>query len=1220
MNPVAIPLSTHTSRFRTLSAKGWSLLVLLSGLFLFAQDASGQCSVNADPNSAMNPLQDTLLLYGDTLVLNQSAVLGTINSISDAGTCTSCALEFYDEATSTWQDSLLLDCNSSDTFLIRANSSNDSGCESDTVFLEITVIDVADPIIVNCPSDITVSITSDSCYYDMLLPRPDTVTDNCELDSMFVAFTGTSPSGSVTVPADFGIQSMAKIVNFLDTVAPFDTLFSFFASPDSCAGVTNVAYTFFDRTGNIATCDFNVIVQGIYKPVWDDPRMSRLGAGYNLLDSISSELDTTVYTSGWATGGDSSRSLTIYLDCTSPTYDADTAWLAQFAPTALDSCGTNVVVVGDSSEWTGYVDEMCTTYDATNNVKFTNFTRYWTVKETCGTTYASNDTFRLIVRTVDQTPPYLHHDTAGVKVPSMVLMDVFGSHTGIDSTSEWYGDTIRFYSSGEYGTNPNWCGVTIGNDTLSILGVDCHDSLEYSWKIDSSFDFRGDPIMWTVDSAGGNDIADSIMTWPVGWHYFKYYVEDSCGNISFFHVTMNIIDDTPPSFATCPEDTVLAADVGCQKLHIWDIPTVEDSCLLDTVYVQTIDPAGQINAVTVTDTLPTGKAFAVFPVGPTTVHYIAIDTFGNSDTCTFIVTVNDSLDPVARAMALTRGLDNNGEVIVQADEFDDNSSDNCTADENLIFKVALDTGMLVFVDSLEFNCSDAGNTYDVQLLVSDTFGNTDTVATTITINDDTPPVVVCQRDTAYLSASGSASIAPANVDGGSTDNCGIDSMWVDIDEFFCTDIGENTVVFSVRDGSGNLATCNAVVEVLDTTSPTANCRSAHSIYLDDMGQGTLTASDIDNASSDNCTVDNLSIDVTEFDCANVGTPQTVTLTVTDQDGNTSTCTSQVTAQDTVAPEVICDEVILSLTSTDSVITPAFVEDQSDDNCTAVTLSVDRDSFSCEDLGQTIMVTLYAQDDHGNIDSCVAEVTVTEDVQPTAVCRTDTLTVTLNAIGNGSVSVGDIDNGSFDLCGAPDSMFVTPSAFGCDDLGLNTVVLYVQDDEGNSDFCQATVNVVDPSVPFVTCDPHTAYVDSSGSVTVDAFEFEKAAGGVGPCGPIVQRLFRVVGHPTADVFATQHTFTCDDDLGLHVVVYKIVTSDGKEDSCNTTLTIEDVIEPIAVCADITIDLSGDLGAGMVSLVPGQVNDESWDNCEFDLALSKADLNSFSDSLFYNCMDE
>src|SRR5690606_40679230 len=87
-----------------------------------------------------------------------------------------------------------------------------------------------------------------------------------------------------------------------------------------------------------------------------------------------------------------------------------------------------------------------------------------------------------------------------------------------------------------------------------------------------------------------------------------------------------------------------------------------------------------------------------------------------------------------------------------------------------------------------------------------------------------------------------------------------------------------------------------------------------------------------------------------FDCTSVGT-QTITLTVTDANGNVSTCDAQVTIEDNVAPTAICQDITVQLDANgEVVITAADIDNGSFDNCGAVTLTVNggasEQTFDC----------------------------------------------------------------------------------------------------------------------------------------------------------------------------------------------------------------------------------------------------------------------------------
>ncbi|MGV6832021.1 MAG: T9SS type A sorting domain-containing protein, partial [bacterium] len=96
-------------------------------------------------------------------------------------------------------------------------------------------------------------------------------------------------------------------------------------------------------------------------------------------------------------------------------------------------------------------------------------------------------------------------------------------------------------------------------------------------------------------------------------------------------------------------------------------------------------------------------------------------------------------------------------------------------------------------------------------------GNDVTQNQTVTINDTTDPVAVCQDITILLDGTGNASITASDVDGGSTDNCAIASISIDISSFNTSNIGTNNVELTVTDTNGNTDTCIAVVTVEEDT-------------------------------------------------------------------------------------------------------------------------------------------------------------------------------------------------------------------------------------------------------------------------------------------------------------------------------------------------------------------------------------------------------------------
>jgi gliding motility-associated-like protein/uncharacterized repeat protein (TIGR01451 family) len=114
------------------------------------------------------------------------------------------------------------------------------------------------------------------------------------------------------------------------------------------------------------------------------------------------------------------------------------------------------------------------------------------------------------------------------------------------------------------------------------------------------------------------------------------------------------------------------------------------------------------------------------------------------------------------------------------------------------------------INSFTFNSGITTVTYTV----TDEFGLSETCSFTVAVTDTTIPDAVCTAIDVYLDANtGEASIVVDDIDDGSTDNCGIASMLINVTEFDCTNIGPNNVTLTVTDNSGNVGTCISVVTV-----------------------------------------------------------------------------------------------------------------------------------------------------------------------------------------------------------------------------------------------------------------------------------------------------------------------------------------------------------------------------------------------------------------------
>ncbi len=422
--------------------------------------------------------------------------------------------------------------------------------------------------------------------------------------------------------------------------------------------------------------------------------------------------------------------------------------------------------------------------------------------------------------------------------------------------------------------------------------------------------------------------------------------------------TFNVIpEDTTAPTLTCPSDQNGSLDGTCEFIlpDYTAFASVTDTCDPNPSLTQTPAPGTIVSATTV-------------------ITLVAMDANGNSDNCSFNVILNDTIPPTLSCPADQIESVGAGCMFTIPDYTGlATATDNCgtvTLTQNPSPGTIVGTGITI----ITLDASDGSNTTSCTFM--------------LTVEDTTPPLVVCQDITVQLDSAGLATITSNDVDNGSTDNCGITSLSLDQENFDCSNVGVNTITLTATDAAGNSTTCTSIITVEDTVAPTVSCQDI-TVQLDANGMVFITPAQVDNGSIDACGIQSLTLNTTVFDCSNLG-QNTVTLTATDVHGNSTSCTSIVTVETTNGtPVAICQNITIPLQADGTAtITPADIDGGSTGSSCANGFSIDIDNFDCTDIGTPVQVTLTVDNGNGSTDSCIALIHVVDSLDPSITCPED----------------------------------------------------------------------------------------------------------------------------------------------------------------------------------------------------------------------------------------
>ncbi|MEM1118910.1 MAG: HYR domain-containing protein [Bacteroidota bacterium] len=698
----------------------------------------------------------------------------------------------------------------------------------------------------------------------------------------------------------------------------------------------------------------------------------------------------------------------------------------------------------------------------------------------------------------------------------------------------------------------------------------------------------------------------------IEWRYF-----DSATGLSSTQLQqVNFIDDTTnPDLRVFTEYNLAIDSMGNATLVADSLNNgTTDNCTADSMIVFTVSPDTMVNCASVDSTFM--------------VMVTATDEAGNDTTAMVEITVIDNLPPFFSDVRPNDTLACNGNAVPTV-AFP-TVTDNCGGVIDSTWMAGPDTTRLAGDSLFQVYNYNITRTFYAR----DRSKNVDSVKHVVVVRDMEAPVIG-YGDSVFVDSDANITDCSAtfntdlraNIIEGCTDTAIIAFSLVSAAGPFNDTLtslsinipmGEDTIWIRAEDGIGNVETKMVRLIVRDRTEPVAVCKNV-SASVNSLGILVVTPQIIDGGSFDNCP-GNLTYSFSQdtFECADIGVQQVI-MTVTDLEGNSSTCQSDLTVQDFTGTG--------SLDCPDPVTVGCDAELDPDLNPSLGTLSVTNlcargititrndvyraapanNNNICQIIERTYMVNDTAS---GTVTTCTQIISLIDSIAP--VFDTTFANTTVNCIGDAVTA---------------DSILVTdncaPDAFAqaAETITVGTNRITLRKIWTATDSC----NVVADTQMIVITDALAPEINLP--VANDTFVYNTGDFVPDSCGVLV---------PTIDF--NEYVTDCNAELGLTIEVRRtgtnmvsgplyseylpvgdhsmeLVATDtsGNIGRKNFVISIKDTSKPTLVCVgNRTISL-GQGGTGVLQI--DDIFSSATDNCTMGLDTSDARLSQ----TIFDCSD-
>ena len=645
---------------------------------------------------------------------------------------------------------------------------------------------------------------------------------------------------------------------------------------------------------------------------------------------------------------------------------------------------------------------------------------------------------------------YTDNNSDGILGPINPTFDGNGKVTsGIDGyTSPLDTDANNIYDFTEIGPNQVssetatacisyfWNGVTYNTSgtytftTNNIIG--CDSIVTLNLTINS-------PVVGDTNAL----LCDSLLWYGIWYNSTGAYThtltaENGCDSV----VTLNLdVNDYIDPSIICPNNQIdfYNSSCGFSLLDYTLLATIADNCNYPLSITQLPSTGSSIN---------TNTAIAL----------TVTDHYNNSSTCSFNLSLIDSISPSIISLSDTVNYyTNNCDYTIPDYASLLNTTDNCGQTPTVTQSPSV--GTLVNSDTV------------ISLLATDDSGNSSSCYFNLTLIDTIKPTINCLGDTLdYFNENCLFVLGDYSNIVTINDNCDNNPSVVQTPSPGIFLISDTLLTLTVTDFSNNSSSCSFNINLFDSIKPLLTCPSNAIEYYDSNCEFIIPDYTLSTTSSDNC-YPNPILNQSPPPGTVVFDDTVITITSTDNSGNFTICSLNITILDTINPTVSCvPSQTLYLETTCNYLLPNYMDSiSSSDNCDT-SLVITQNPFPNSIINSDTIVIISITDNSGNNTTCEIPIFLLDTIKPVISCPNN---IVLN---NDSLQCGAILSYltplGIDNClstttltsGLPDSSFFP--------VGLTTNLYRVTDTAGNFSTCSFYVLVNDVESPTITCPSDT----------------------------------------------------------------------------------------------------------------------------------------------------